>query len=53
MPSGKMKTDWRVVVMVDAAVSNAAREEVRFARSMKTVFERATIDMLDYVSAKE
>lgn len=33
---------------MEAAVSNAAREVVRFARSMKTVLERATAEMLDY-----
>lgn len=44
-----MNTDWRVVVMVEAAVSNAARAVVRFARSMKTVFERATIEVRQIV----
>lgn len=38
-----MKTFCRVCFIVCAAVSKAAREVVRFARSMKTVLERATV----------
>lgn len=42
MPSGKMKTDWRVVDIVEAAVLKAAREACASWRLRKTVLERVT-----------
>lgn len=52
VPSGKMKTDCDSVCIVFTAEEKAAREAVREARFMNTVFERATRRVLDWGNRK-